>query len=107
MMFLMITIKYLGGKTALTQSYIAGIFSMGKINPDNRIVGSIIPTREMKIACCMVLETVEISIPSDRDIRIYNMLTSNRSIRLPLTGSLKTNQDNRRITTTLIKESKK
>jgi hypothetical protein len=43
---------------------------MGKIKPDNRIVGSIIPISVMKIACCIVFDTVEMSIPNVRLIRI-------------------------------------
>jgi hypothetical protein len=69
-MFLIIIIKYLGGSTALIQSYIFGIFSIGKIKPESNIVGSIMPTSEINIACCIVEEIVDIRIPSERLMRI-------------------------------------
>ena len=53
-----------------SQRYTAGIFSTGKIKPERRIVGSIRPIREIKIACCIVLETVDIRIPRERLMRI-------------------------------------
>ena len=96
-MFFIIVMKYFGGIMAANQSYPTGIFSIGKMNPDNKIVGSIIPTREMKIACCIVFETVEMRIPSVRLIRIYNILSASKSIRLPLTGKPNTNHERRSI----------
>jgi hypothetical protein len=96
--------KYLGGKIALTQLYTSGMFRIGKMKPERRTVGSIIPTSEMNIACCIVDETVEIRIPSERLIRIYSILSARSSIMLPLTGSLKTHHESSRITMTLIND---
>ena len=69
-MLLMIIIKYRGGIMVQSQRYTAGMFSTGKIKPERRMVGSISPIREIKIACCIVLETVDIRIPRERLMRI-------------------------------------
>jgi len=70
-------------------------------------VGSNNPTREMKMACCMVLETVEMRIPRERAIRIYSMLSANSRATLPFTGSPKTSHESSRIRMTLMKERRK
>jgi hypothetical protein len=102
-----ITMKYLGGNTALTQLYASGMFSIGKINPERRIVGSIKPRKEINIACWIVFETVEMRMPNERLNNIYNMLSASRRTRLPFTGRSKTKYDSRRINITLMNESKK
>ena len=99
--------KYLGGRTELTQSYIFGMFSMGNINPERRTVGSIIPTREIKIACCIVFATAEIRIPIESERKIYSMLSASSRIRLPFTGKPNTSRDSTSIVTTFTIDRKK
>ena len=83
------------------------MFSIGKINPDSRIVGNISPISEIKIACCIFFDTVDINIPRVKLIKIYNIHSARRSIILPFTGRPNTNHDNASMRRTLIKERKK
>ena len=50
--FFIIVINHLGGIKMLSHCKIFGIFSMGKIKPDSKIVGSIKANREINIAFC-------------------------------------------------------
>ena len=64
-----------------------GIFSIGKINPDNVIQG-IIRKNVVIIACCCVLEIVDISIPMARVFVINIMVKAKSKGMLPFTGIL-------------------
>ena len=77
------------------------------MKPERRIVGSIIPTKEIKIAACMLLAMVEISIPTDRLSIIYNIDSASSSIILPLTESPNTSHERISIRITLMKERRK
>ena len=53
-----------------------GMLEIGKMNPDNKIVGSISPINEIIIAVCCVFEIVEIRIPNDKDVMMNNTLSN-------------------------------
>ena len=65
MICLMITMNHRAGIRVENHWRMTGILSMGKINPERRIVGSINPIMLKTMAICWVLATVEISTPSD------------------------------------------
>ena len=52
MIFFKIIINHLGGINADNHCKICGIFSMGKINPEGKVVGNISESIEMNIAIC-------------------------------------------------------
>ena len=60
-----------------------GILEMGKMKPDNNMVGNINPIKEIIIAVCCVAETVEIKIPSDKEVMINKILSKASKNRLP------------------------
>jgi hypothetical protein len=91
----MIILKYCKG---------SGIFSIGNIKPESRIVGNIKTNIESIIAICCVWLTVEINIPKDKDMKINNIVSRSRKIRLPCTGIPSTKNEIRRITQALTHE---
>ena len=62
--------NHFAGMALLRIWSINGMLSIGKINPDNKIVGSIKPLKEIIIAVCWLLLMVEIRIPSDNAVTI-------------------------------------
>ncbi len=60
-----ITINHRGGIIAERYCRIFGMFSIGKINPDIRTVGSMRATNEMSMATIWLFTSDEISIPID------------------------------------------
>ena len=48
----------------------AGMLSMGNISPDSSTVGSISPISEIIIAICCVLDTVEMKMPRQSEVKI-------------------------------------
>ena len=84
-----------------------GIFSIGKIKPDNKMVGNINANIEITIAVCWLELTVEIKIPSDNASKVNNMVISNNIIVLPWIGTLKTNLPSNKIDIPLTKDSTK
>ena len=100
----MIIINHLGGIRALNHCKISGMFSMGKINPDNRMVGNIKEKRDINMAICWVFAMVEIQSPMDNARKIYKILTVNNRTRLPTTGTWKTKFPSRIMLTALIKD---
>lgn len=61
-----IVLKYLNGITYETDCIIFGIFSIGNANPDKNIIGIITAKIAIIIACCCVLEIVEMNNPMPR-----------------------------------------
>ena len=79
-----------------------GMLEIGKINPDNKITGSINPIKEIIIAVCCVAEIVEIKIPNAKEVMMNNTLSKPNNIRLPCTGILKMKMLNITMTMALI-----
>ena len=68
-----------------------GILSIGNMNPDNKIVGSINPIKEIIIAVCCVADKVEIKIPKLSEVIMNRMLSKANQNKLPTIGMLKIN----------------
>ena len=88
-MSLMIIKNHFAGITLLMICKGRGILEIGKIKPDNKIVGSIKPNKDSINAVCCVSETVEINTPKLSAVMMNSRLSSNRSMILPLTGTWK------------------
>ena len=91
-----------GGIITLNHWRILGIFSIGKINPDRRIVGKSNPTIEINMAICCVFTAVEIRIPRDNARRIKIKQTPISKPKLPLIGNPNTVYPISRITSELV-----
>ena len=83
MMLLMMTMDQRLGIILLSSCKGSGIFSIGKMNPESKIVGSISANMESSIAVCWLLLRVEIKIPMDNDIKMNNILCANNKSKLP------------------------
>src|ERR1700676_5223091 len=88
---------HLDGTRFATARNIHGIFSNGNINPVNMIVGSIMPIMEINKAVCCALVELEMSNPSERQVKINNAVSTYKSNRLPLTSMCNRKMDNSRI----------
>jgi hypothetical protein len=104
MMFLIIVMKYLGGMIALSHCRINGMFSIGKINPESRIEGSMRATSEIIMATCCVLVAVEMRMPSDSATMMYKMLSAKRRRIFPWIGIPNTNFPKSRMIIALMNE---
>jgi hypothetical protein len=80
MIALSMMINHLAGTIFVRSLRNKGILSIGKINPESRMVGRYIPSMEIIIAVIWLLATVEINIPSDKT-RIIKTSVTNISIR--------------------------
>jgi len=60
------------------------MFSTGNMNPVSKMVGSIMPIREIIMADCCVSALIDINKPTDREVRINRILSNISKIRLPL-----------------------
>ena len=85
----------------------SGIFWIGKINPDNKMVGSINPSNEMNMATIWLGATVEISIPRLSAIMINRKLSAISKKKLPLIGTPKTKTPSRMIVSALMNDNSK
>ena len=103
-MSLMMMINHFEGMILLRICITLGIFSIGKMKPESKIVGSIRPAREIIRAICWFLLTVEIKIPIDSAMKMKSKVSSSKRARLPLIGIPKTKYPNRRIEMALISE---
>src|SRR5690554_3480531 len=91
----------------LSSCKIAGMLSIGKINPDNIIVGSIKAINEMNIATIWFFADVDIRIPRHKAI-VMNKTDSNKSrLKLPVMGTPNTNLPRIIITKELVTDSNK
>jgi hypothetical protein len=79
-----------------------GILVIGKIKPDNNIVGNINPIKEIIMAVCWVADSVEIKIPKAKDVIINKILSKANKIKLPSIGILNTKTLNKTMTIALI-----
>lgn len=91
--FLIIVMNHFGGIIWQSHCIITGMFSIGKINPERRIVGNISPTSESIIAICWLLVVDEINIPNDNAVKIYNIHSTRRRMMLPYKGILNTKNE--------------
>ena len=73
-MFLMIMINHLLGIRLLNNCSGRGMFSIGKMKPDNKMVGSIRANMLNSMAVCWLLLTVEMKMPIDKAMRMNSML---------------------------------
>ncbi len=85
----------------------SGMFSMGNINPDRIIVGSINAIIDINIATIWLFAMVEIKIPRHNAISIKRMVSSISKIKLPVMGTPKINRPTRTITKAFAMESKR
>ena len=72
MMDLMMIIYHLAGMIFEIHCRITGIFSIGKINPDNRMVGRINAIRDIIRATCWEEVTEDIKMPRDSTVMMNN-----------------------------------
>lgn len=81
---------------------ISGIFSIGKENPERKIIGIITRKAEVIIACCCVFEIVETNKPSPSVESINTNDDRNKKGTLPFTSIPNQNliTDRTRITAT-------
>ena len=87
--FIMIT-NHLAGIKSLSHCKITGMFLIGKIKPDSKIVGSNKANILNNMATCWVSLTVEINTPRLNANSIKSKLTANNSGKLPVKGISKT-----------------
>ena len=106
-MFLRIMINHRAGITWLMARSKSGIFSIGKIKPDSKIVGNNKANMEMNMATCWLGLAVDIKIPMERAIKIYSIFSAINSKRLPLTGIPKTKNPSNRIVMAFINDNTK
>ena len=80
-----------------------GMLSIGKMNPDSRMVGNIVPASApiMATRCDDVRE--EMSIPNDSEVRMYSNPSPSRSNRLPRNGTENTSRASATTSNTLTK----
>ncbi len=83
-------INHLAGIILLTICIGNGILDIGKINPERMITGNINPNKEIIMAVCCELETVEISIPNESAVIMNKTLSKASKKRLPSIGIPKT-----------------
>jgi hypothetical protein len=102
--FLIISIKYVGGIRRHNHWRITGIFSIGKINPDNSKVGSKRANADINMATTWLLLMVEIIIPIESATVMNNIVSANNRTMLPRMGSRKIKYPNMMIMVALIKE---
>src|SRR6195952_2614112 len=93
---------HLDGTTFEIVRRIQGIFSSGKINPVNIMVGSIMPIIEMSSAVCCALVELEINNPSERQVKINRADSIYRSSMFPFTSICSKKTDNNNINVKLI-----
>jgi hypothetical protein len=97
MMAFMMMINHFAGMILLITCMGNGILEMGKIKPESMITGSISPNKEIIMAVCCELETVEINMPNER-AEIMNKILSNASNnKLPSMGILNTKKPKSKI----------
>ena len=60
-----------------------GILEIGKINPDNKIVGNMSPINEIIMAVCWEADIVEIKIPKDKAVIMNKILSTLNKNKLP------------------------
>jgi len=82
------------------------MFSIGKIKPERRIVGSINANIDSIMATCCVLDMVEIRMPNDSDMMINNSDSPSNKNRLPCTGMPKTVKPNTNTINAIMNEIK-
>ena len=82
-MALMMMINHFAGIILLIICIGNGMLDIGKINPERMMTGSINPISEIIIAVCCVAETVEIKIPSDKEVMINKTLSKASKNKLP------------------------
>src|SRR5260221_3513426 len=75
-----------------------GMFSIGNTKPERYIIGVMKKKVDVIIACCWVLEIVEMNRPSPRVVSRYTRLMATNSQKLPRSGTL--NQTTRTVKTT-------
>ena len=80
-----------------------GMLSIGKMNPDSSIVGSIVPTIAPIMATRCDEVRAETRMPSDSDTRMKSRPSASSSDRLPRSGTLNTSRASRITPTTLTK----
>ena len=106
MMALTIIINHLAGIILLIICMGSGILEMGKMNPESMMTGSINPNKEIIMAVCCELETVEMNIPNESAEMMNKILSNANKIKLPCMGILKTKKPRSTITVALIIERK-
>ena len=97
-----IMINHFAGMILLIICNGKGILAIGKMNPDNKITGSIKPIKDIIIAVCWVEDTVEIKIPNDNAFIMNNTLSNPSKNKLPSTGILNMKILSKTITTAFI-----
>ena len=85
----------------------SGIFRMGKIKPDKRMVGSIRPSNEINMATIWFGATVEINIPKLNAININRNDSPISRKKLPLIGTPKTKTPNSIMVSALMNDKSK
>ena len=101
-----IMINHFAGIMLLITCKGKGILEIGKMNPDNKIVGNINPIKEIIIAVCWVADIVEIKIPKDSDVMMNKTLSTPNKNKLPCTGISKIKILSKTITIALIIDKK-
>lgn len=89
MMLLMMMINHLAGTIFEIHCNAIGMLSIGKINPESRIVGNNKPPMDIIMAVCCVEVFVEINIPRESVVMIKRVSSSMSSKMLPRIGIAK------------------
>ena len=84
----MMIINHFAGIKLLIICMGKGILEMGKIKPESIITGSISPNKDIIMAVCCELETVEINIPNESAEIMNKTLSKASKNRLPSIGIL-------------------
>lgn len=106
-MFLTITINHRGGMILLMICNGSGIFLMGKIKPDKRMVGSMSPSNEINMATIWFGATVEINMPKLNAININRKDSPISRKKLPFIGTPKTKTPNNIMVSALMNDNSK
>ena len=82
-MALTMMINHLAGMILLMICKGKGMLEMGKMKPESMITGNMSPIKEIIMAVCCELETVDIKIPKERAVMMNKIVSKARRNRLP------------------------